>query len=254
MTIPGKTDHGRLRSRWRRIVEAQSLRMAHVDALPQLSLMGVVAGLLSGGVIIAFRWIVEIGSPLLSSMQHSDAFENIEPHWRLAIAVTGGLIVGLLFHLTHRDMRQVGVVHVIERLNYHQGHMPLRNALMQFVGAALSIVCGHSVGREGPSIHLGATSGSLLGRKLGLPNNSVRTLVGCGVVTGSGAAAGAIRHAEIARSRANHVCEFCVIMAPWTSRATSWSRAGCARSTPCPRRTADRCGRGCGTKRSRGAT
>jgi H+/Cl- antiporter ClcA len=42
-------------------------------------------------------------------------------------------------------------------------------------------MCGHSVGREGPNIHLGATSGSLLGRKLGLPNNSVRTLVGCGV-------------------------------------------------------------------------
>jgi len=155
--------------------------MAHVDALPQLSLMGVVAGLLSGGVIIAFRWVIEVGAPLLSPMENSDAFESIEPHWRLAIAVSGGLIVGLLFHFTRRDVRQVGVVHVIERLNYHQGHMPLRNALMQFVGAALSIVCGHSVGREGPSIHLGATSGSLLGRKLGLPNNSVRTLVGCGV-------------------------------------------------------------------------
>jgi CIC family chloride channel protein len=37
------------------------------------------------------------------------------------------------------------------------------------------------VGREGPNIHLGATSGSLLGQRLGLPNNSVRTLVGCGV-------------------------------------------------------------------------
>ncbi len=181
MAIPGKTDHGRLRTRWRRIVETQSLKMAHVDALPQLSLMGVVAGLLSGGVIIAFRWVVEIGAPLLFPMEHSDAFEGVEPHWRLAIAITGGLIVGLLFHYAHRSVRQVGVVHVIERLNYHQGHMPLRNALMQFVGAALSIVCGHSVGREGPSIHLGATSGSLLGRKLGLPNNSVRTLVGCGV-------------------------------------------------------------------------
>jgi len=178
---PGNTDHGRLRTRWRRFLEAQSLRMAHVDALPQLSLMGVVAGLLSGGVIIAFRWVIEVGAPLLSPMENSDAFESIEPHWRLAIAVSGGLIVGLLFHFTRRDVRQVGVVHVIERLNYHQGHMPLRNALMQFVGAALSIVCGHSVGREGPSIHLGATSGSLLGRKLGLPNNSVRTLVGCGV-------------------------------------------------------------------------
>lgn len=155
--------------------------MAHVDALPQLSLMGVLSGLLSGAVIIAFRWIVEIGAPLLSPMENSDAFETIEPHWRLAIALAGGLLVGWLFHIALPATRQVGVVHVIERLNYHQGYLPLRNAVLQFVGAALSIVCGHSVGREGPNIHLGATSASLLGRRLGLPNNSVRTLVGCGV-------------------------------------------------------------------------
>jgi len=41
--------------------------------------------------------------------------------------------------------------------------------------------CGHSVGREGPVIHIGATSASLLGQWLRLPNNSIRTLVGCGV-------------------------------------------------------------------------
>jgi H+/Cl- antiporter ClcA len=155
--------------------------MAHVDALPQLSLMGVLCGLLSGAVIIAFRWIVEVGAPLLTPMEHSDAFESLGPHWRLAIAVAGGLVVGWLFQLVQSGTRQVGVVHVIERLNYHQGNLPLRNAVLQFIGAAVSIVCGHSVGREGPNIHLGATAGSLLGRKLGLPNNSVRTLVGCGV-------------------------------------------------------------------------
>ena len=170
-----------LRIRWHRFIEAQNFRMAHVDALPQLSLMGVLCGLLSGAVIIAFRWIVEVGAPLLSPMEHSDAFESIGPHWRLAIAVAGGLVVGWLFQLVQSGTRQVGVVHVIERLNYHQGNLPLRNAVLQFIGAAVSIVCGHSVGREGPNIHLGATAGSLLGRKLGLPNNSVRTLVGCGV-------------------------------------------------------------------------
>lgn len=155
--------------------------MAHVDALPQLSLMGVLSGLLAGSVIIAFRWIVEVGAPLLSPMETSDAFETIAPHWRLAVALAGGLVVGWLFQLAAPGTRQVGVVHVIERLNYHQGHLPLRNAVLQFVGAAVSIACGHSVGREGPNIHLGAATGSLLGKKIGLPNNSIRTLVGCGV-------------------------------------------------------------------------
>ncbi len=155
--------------------------MAYVDALPQLALLGIISGLLSGVIIILFRWTVEIGAVTLFPMEDSEGFENLAPHWRLIIATTGGLIIGLLLHFVSIQARQVGVVHVIERLNLHQGYLPFRNAALQFISAALSIVCGHSVGREGPNIHLGATSGSLLGRKLGLPNNSVRTLVGCGV-------------------------------------------------------------------------
>jgi len=74
----------------------------------------------------------------------------------------------------------VGVLHTLERLGYHEGHLPLKNALLQFIGGAISIISGHSVGREGPSIHLGAASASLLGQTLRLPNNSIRTLVACG--------------------------------------------------------------------------
>lgn len=155
--------------------------MAHFDALPQLALMAIASGLLSGAVIILFRWVVETSTTSLFSMPSSEGFESLPPLLRFIIAVLGGLVIGLLFHVVHSNTRQVGVVHVIDRLNKHQGHLPLSNAIMQFIGAAVSIVCGHSVGREGPNIHLGAASGSLLGRKLGLPNNSVRTLVGCGV-------------------------------------------------------------------------
>lgn len=51
-------------------------------------------------------------------------------------------------------------------------------------GAAIAIISGHSVGREGPHVYLGAASGSLLGQKLMLPNNAIRTLVGCGAAAG----------------------------------------------------------------------
>jgi CIC family chloride channel protein len=79
-----------------------------------------------------------------------------------------------------KNARQVGVVHVMERLSYHQGYLPWQNAVAQFVGAILSIASGQSVGREGPGIHLGAANGSLLGQWLHLPNNSIQTLVACG--------------------------------------------------------------------------
>lgn len=166
---------------WRNFSEAQQLRMAHYDALPQLALMSIACGVLAGAVIILFRWVVEISASSFFPMENSEGFESLSPLFRFSIAVLGGLAVGLMFHFAHSSMRQVGVVHVVTRLNSHQGYLPLGNAVMQFIGAALSIICGHSVGREGPNIHLGAASGSLLGRKLGLPNNSVRTLVGCGV-------------------------------------------------------------------------
>jgi len=61
------------------------------------------------------------------------------------------------------------------------GRLPWSNAVLQFAGGAVSIISGHSVGREGPVIHVGAASASLLGQWMRLPNNSIRTLVACGV-------------------------------------------------------------------------
>jgi CIC family chloride channel protein len=58
--------------------------------------------------------------------------------------------------------------------------LPFRNAALQFVAGALLLIFGLSLGREGPSVHLGAASGSLLGQWARIPHNSLRTLVGCG--------------------------------------------------------------------------
>ena len=62
--------------------------------------------------------------------------------------------------------------------------MPLYNTVNQFVGGALALISGFSVGREGPSVHMGATGASLLADKLHLPHNAMRTLSGCGVAAG----------------------------------------------------------------------
>ncbi len=164
-----------------RFLERQRLRMAYIEALPQLSMVGILCGLLSGSVIIAFRIVVEGAQGRILPAGTADAYESLSTLYRFLLPVGGGLIIGVIFQFTNATARHVGVVHVIERLSYYQGHLPLRNAMMQFLGAALSIVSGHSVGREGPSIHLGAWAGSVLGRRLELPNNSVRILVGCGV-------------------------------------------------------------------------
>jgi len=152
-----------------------------VDRLPQLAVLGIICGLLAGLVIVAFRVLIEYFQAAILPGGLADNYEALTSSTRLSLSVGGGLLVGILFQYIAKDAQQVGVTHVMERLAYHQGRLPLRNAIWQFIGAAITIISGHSVGREGPSIHLGATSGSLLGQALKLPNNSTRILVSCGI-------------------------------------------------------------------------
>jgi len=153
-------------------------RLAHADALPMLALLGLFSGLVAGGIIVLFRILID--SVQMGFLPGGDVenYEGLSAFWRFTLPALGGLFIGLLFQLA--GGAPVGVVHVLERLAYFQGHLPLRNMLLQFVGGAMSIISGHSVGREGPSVHLGAASGSLLGQGLQLPNNSIQTLVACG--------------------------------------------------------------------------
>jgi CIC family chloride channel protein len=155
-------------------------RLASVDALPQLALLAVAAGLLSGAVILVFRTLVDLSLRHWLLPEGEEAFERLAYMERLALPLAGALILGLMLNWIPADGRRVGVVHVMERLSRHQGYMPMRNALIQFFGGIIALVSGQSGGREGPAIHLGAASSSLLGQTFELPNNSIRTLVACG--------------------------------------------------------------------------
>ena len=169
------------KDRWNQWLDNLGLRVSSLDALPQLSMLSIPVGLLSGGVIIAFRLLVESSQGMLLPGGNIENYEGLDYLPRLLLPLAGGLIIGLIWQFLKQETRETGVVHVMERLAYHQGRLPFRNAVAQFFGAALSIVSGHSVGREGPSVHLGATSGSQIGEWLRLPNNSLRTLAACGI-------------------------------------------------------------------------
>jgi chloride channel protein, CIC family len=155
------------------------LRLAVGEALPQLALLAIVAGLLTGLVILAFRMIIEQALGLLLG-EGADGFATLSHVERMALPMVGACILGLAFFRLGPDTMRVGVGHVMERLFRHQGYMPLRNAAVQFFGGIVALVSGFSGGREGPAVHLGAASSSLLGQALELPNNIMRTLVACG--------------------------------------------------------------------------
>ena len=143
-------------------------------------MLAVVAGVFTGFVILVFRLAVDyvLGTWVLE--QGSESFETLAHFERLALPVVGAALLGVMLTRLSPDERRVGVVHVMERLSRHQGYLPTRNALVQFFGGILALISGQSGGREGPAIHLGAASSSLLGQAFELPNNAMRTLVACG--------------------------------------------------------------------------
>ncbi|MCB1620081.1 MAG: chloride channel protein [Thiothrix sp.] len=163
------------------------LRLANPEALLLLSLLAVVTGLLTGLIIVLFRLLITwLHAWLLPSGLPED-FESLSALMRLGLPLVGAGLLILLFTPLTASQRQVGVVYLIERLHYYQGRLHSINALTQFLGALISLGFGFSVGREGPSVHMGGYGGSWLAQRLQLPNNSNRTLIACGVAAAIGA-------------------------------------------------------------------
>lgn len=161
-------------------IETLRLKLGSLNPLPILSVMGLISGLLAGGVVVLFRLVTESGIILWHSGEGVNDFEATPWWFRLTLPLIGGFLVGYVLHKVGKDRRQVGVGHVLERMTFHQGYLSWRNAIVQFFVGGLTIATGQSVGREGPSIHLGSTTSSWLGQQMNLPNNSIRILVGCG--------------------------------------------------------------------------
>ncbi|MGB0664480.1 MAG: chloride channel protein [Pontibacterium sp.] len=163
-------------------------RLGHVEALPQLITLGVLAGLVTGLLVIAFRLLVDHAQDFLIADGGPEGFEALSPILRWVYPIVGALILAAILVPLSPKQRRTGPVHVLERLSYHQGVLPASNLFVQFWGAAIALISGHSVGREGPAIHLGAAASSLLGQSLRLPHNSIRLLVGCGTAAAISAA------------------------------------------------------------------
>lgn len=153
---------------------------ARADALVHLSILGLSVGVLTSLVLTFFIFCVNSALALWLPLGDSENFESLNLASRLLAPVLGSVILLLIYRFIAKESDGVGVVNVLERLRYHDGLIQLRSLVLQFIGAAVALVSGHSVGREGPAIHMGSAVGSVLGQQLKLPHNSVRTLLACG--------------------------------------------------------------------------
>lgn len=144
-----------------------------------MAILGLATGVVTSLVILCFRLLIDSSLGQIIG-DDPDQFELLSIASRVGLIMTGALVLGALLNRYRPSARRTGVVHVMERLSRHQGYLPLKNAVIQFLGGAIALISGQSGGREGPAIHLGATTASLLGQAAKLPNNSIRTLVACG--------------------------------------------------------------------------
>jgi len=168
------------RRRANALYDRVSRHIAGADALLLPSLIGLVAGIVTGLGMVLFRLVIDHSQELLLGADNLEGYESLSPMARMLLPLGGGIVVGILFQNLARPTRQIGVAHVIERLSFHEGYLPIRNAIAQFIGASISLISGHSGGREGPAIHVGAASATFIGDRLHLPNNARRVLIGCG--------------------------------------------------------------------------
>ena len=161
-------------------------RLSENAALPELSVLAVAVGLVTGVVVLLFRVGIELATWLIHG-QTTSFHEAMGFELRVALPVVAALVLGILLNRLPPDSRRFGVVHVMERLARHRGRLPSKRAIGQFAGGIFGLAMGLSGGREGPAVHLGAAASSLLGETFRLPDNCVRTLVACGTAAAIGA-------------------------------------------------------------------
>ena len=140
-------------------------------------LIGIIVGL----AVVAFILVTEhLGARLLAA----DA-----PAWhRLATPVLGALVSGLLLARFFPGARGSGIPQTKAALRLQDGVIPIRTVLGKFGCSSLSLASGMALGREGPSVHVGAGIASVVGRRLGLSAAQTKRLLPVGAAAAVAAA------------------------------------------------------------------
>ena len=147
----------------------------------QLSILGLIGGVIAASLIVLFRLSIDF---IQQQFQPNGSLGDISPYLLPSIPVLAAILIAVFADFTGFKHYRLGIPFVLHRVKAHYGHMPIRNAVNQFVGGILALSSGFSVGREGPSVHIGASASSWLGHWLKLPHNAVRTLTSCGIAAG----------------------------------------------------------------------
>lgn len=146
-------------------------------------ILSVFIGVFSGLSVVCFRYAIDWCSlALLGSNPEPSKLRLL-----LAPSLTGLLIAALVIHFFPKA-RGSGVNQTKAALYIYNGYIPLRTALGKFITSALAIGSGQSLGPEDPSLQIGASLASAIGRRLRLSRDHMRLIAPVGAAAGLAAA------------------------------------------------------------------
>lgn len=136
-------------------------------------LLSILIGALVGLVVVAFI--------LLTGRLAAHMYPAGGAGWRRIVVPTfGSLVTGYLLFKYFPLARGSGIPQTRAALFIHDGRISLKSVVGKFVCCATSLASGISLGREGPSIYIGSGLASVIGRRLGLSSERIKSLVPVG--------------------------------------------------------------------------
>ena len=160
------------------IAELESIR----DSDTHLSLLlSLLIGALVGLVIVAFI--------LLTGRLSARMFPEDGAGWRrILVPLAGSLAGGFFLFRYFPQARGSGIPQTRAALLLYDGKIKLRTVFGKFFCCSLTLASGVALGREGPSVHIGAGLASVIAQKLGLRREQVKALVPVGCAAALAAA------------------------------------------------------------------
>ena len=143
--------------------------------------LALVIGALTGLAVVTFILLTErMGMRLYPA--------GGAPWRRLLLPIAGSLGIGYLLYRYFPNARGSGVPQTKAAMFARQGRITLRTVIGKFFCTSATLASGIPLGREGPSVQVGAGIASVLGRFLGLPNEQVKKLIPVGAAAAIAAA------------------------------------------------------------------
>ncbi len=153
--------------RLRALTDTERLRRHENKMLLVVTLLiGATVGLAVVAFIVATERLAALLLPAGSSAVR-----------RVIVPTLGALASGVLLARYFPNARGSGIPQTKTALFLHDGYIKLKTVFGKFSCSLLSLASGIALGREGPTVQVGAGIASVVGRRLGLAPDRIRALI-----------------------------------------------------------------------------